>query len=76
MERFHTPFQTTTVRKLSLTNIKVIISCRCPFLMFLAKDEVNLILDAFKAYKSKTCIKFIPRTTEKNYINITKTDSG
>ena len=38
--------------------------------MFSATSQVNLILDAMKAFKNKTCIEFIPRTTEKDYISI------
>ena len=40
------------------------------FFVILAKDQLDLILDAFEAYKNYTCIEFIPRTNEKDYINI------
>ena len=39
--------------------------------MFSAEGEINLILDAMNTFKSKTCIEFIPRTTENAFINIT-----
>jgi len=44
------------------------------FLMISATSEVNLILDAMRAFKNKTCIEFIPRKAEEDYIDIQKDD--
>jgi len=40
------------------------------FLMFSAPSQVSLILNAMQAFKDKTCIEFISRTTEPDYISI------
>ncbi len=42
--------------------------------MFSEPSEVNLILDAMKVFKNKTCIEFIPRKSETDYIDIQKDD--
>lgn len=44
--------------------------------MFSAQSELNLILDAMKAFKINTCVEFIPRTTENDYIDIQKFHDG
>jgi len=38
--------------------------------------ESKIILEAMKSIESKTCVRFVVRTTEKNYINISKANRG
>ena len=35
-----------------------------------------MVLDAMKEWEEKTCIKFVPRTSETDYITFTEEGSG
>lgn len=39
--------------------------------MFLESSMKNMTLDVFKHIENYTCIKFVQRTTEEDYVNIT-----
>lgn len=41
-----------------------------------SKDELDMIASAIDEYHAKTCIRFIPRTTETDYISIVRGNSG
>ena len=43
---------------------------------YIDKRQTIMILDAMQSIEDKTCLRFIPRTTEKDYINIYKADRG
>lgn len=40
--------------------------------MYLGQNERRLIESAMIAFHAKTCVRFVPRTAEKNFINISK----
>ncbi|KAL1130831.1 hypothetical protein AAG570_012072 [Ranatra chinensis] len=53
-------------------------SGKVPYILngsFSSKDR-NLIMAAFNEYHRKTCIKFIPRTSERDYVVITSGNTG
>ncbi len=46
------------------------------FNMSLAADELATLQEAFAQYEAKTCITFIERTNQPNYVAVQKTGGG
>lgn len=44
--------------------------------LFLAAAEKTIILQAMQQYTDNTCVRFIPRTTQANFITIDNSDTG
>lgn len=45
-------------------------------LLLIDVAQTNTILDAMVTIENRTCVRFIPRTTEKDYVEIRKTGKG
>jgi len=45
-------------------------------LHFLASEQMAIIEASFEEYHTKTCVKFVPRTDETDYIDIQSEQTG
>jgi len=54
----------------------LVLTLKMCYLIHTGQSETNMILDAMASIQSRTCIKFIPRTTEPDYVNIYQANLG
>ena len=72
MERFHTLYHLITQVMLQNSNVWIHSAVVYTLLYFFqyTEKERTVILNAMDHWENNTCIRFVPRTTERDYISI------
>lgn len=70
---FITPLATVTV---SFRMIRIAKKYFKPLFIYTAANELATLQEAFDLYEANTCLTFVRRTNERNYVAVQKTGGG
>lgn len=76
IERSHTSFQMNMVFNYLSIFWAMHLFLAIIHLLLIDVSQTNIILDAMVTIENRTCVRFIPRTTEKDYVKIHKSGKG